>query len=314
MSEVQLMMGAPLVSIVIPCYNHEEFIQTCLDSILNQEYPNIELIVIDDGSIDGSVEKISEYIPKCKKRFSKFEFRSRPNKGLCATLNEGIRMCSGEFYCAIASDDELLPKKLSVQVPYLMEHPNCVAVFGGANVVNDRNQILRQRVSKKGIYNFEDLILVKYSPITPSQLIRLDALRSAGPYPEHIYIEDWYMWLKLSKGGYELHDTGDILVNYRKHGTNMSNNGKKMHDARMQILQEYQHNPIYPKAVASAMLSAAIDKQPISKLDSLRQLRIASMLDSSVLLDKRFIRYLIKMFIPSKLLNRRLGRLVLETE
>ena len=94
----------PLVSVVIPCYNHEKFVQDCIQSVIDQTYPNIELIIIDDGSKDGSVEKIQEMIVACEQRFTRFEFRHRQNKGLSATLNEALEWCNGVYLSAIASD------------------------------------------------------------------------------------------------------------------------------------------------------------------------------------------------------------------
>ena len=86
------MVNMPLVSIAIPSYNHEIYVQECIRSVIDQDYRNIELIIIDDGSTDNSVEKIEELIPLCKKRFVRFEFLCRENKGLSATLNEAIAM------------------------------------------------------------------------------------------------------------------------------------------------------------------------------------------------------------------------------
>ena len=87
---------SPLVSVVIACYNHENFVQDCIKSVVAQTYDNIELIIIDDGSKDSSVEKISELIDVCQNRFSRFEFRHRSNKGLTATLNEALERRQGE--------------------------------------------------------------------------------------------------------------------------------------------------------------------------------------------------------------------------
>lgn len=76
----------PLVSVVIPCYNHEQFVQEAIQSVIDQDYTNIELLIIDDGSKDSSAEKIEKLIAVCKQRFNRFEFKSRANKGISATL------------------------------------------------------------------------------------------------------------------------------------------------------------------------------------------------------------------------------------
>ena len=109
----------PLVSVVIPCYNHENFVQDCIKSVIDQTYENIELIIIDDGSKDGSVQKIQEMSAACQKRFTRFEFRYRPNKGLSETLNEALEWCEGLYLSPIASDDQMLKQKIQLQVNFL---------------------------------------------------------------------------------------------------------------------------------------------------------------------------------------------------
>lgn len=90
----------PLVSIVIPCYNHENYIEDSIQSIIDQTYPSIELI-IDDGSKDQSVEKNSSHATACEYVFDMY-FNTRPNKGLCATLNEALALCKGKYVSLIA--------------------------------------------------------------------------------------------------------------------------------------------------------------------------------------------------------------------
>ncbi|MCD6061882.1 MAG: glycosyl transferase family 2, partial [Moraxellaceae bacterium] len=113
----------PLVSVALPCYNHERYVQQCIQSIIDQDYPNLELILIDDGSRDGSVEKMRAMLPACEARFTRFEFRARPNVGLAATLNEMLEWCQGEYFSAVASDDAMLPHKTRLEVDYLQRHP-----------------------------------------------------------------------------------------------------------------------------------------------------------------------------------------------
>jgi len=127
-------MPEPLVSVVIPCYNHEKHVQECIQSIIDQDYQNIELIIIDDGSKDGSVGKIEEMILGCKVRFKRFEFRHRENVGLSSTLNEAIDWCEGGYFSPIASDDVLENNKISALTLLASEELNIAAVFGGGGV------------------------------------------------------------------------------------------------------------------------------------------------------------------------------------
>jgi alpha-1,3-rhamnosyltransferase len=84
------------VSIVVPYYNRAQFLNENIQSVIDLDYKNIELTVIDDGSKNNRVEVIRKLIPECKARFKRFEFRHRPNKGLSATLNQGIIYSKGQ--------------------------------------------------------------------------------------------------------------------------------------------------------------------------------------------------------------------------
>ena len=106
----------PLVSVIVPCYNHEKYVEETIESIVNQTYENIELIVIDDGSKDASPQIIEELSKKYN-----FKFIHRSNKGLSATLNEGIRLSQGKYISVCASDDKLKLDKIEKQVKFMEE-------------------------------------------------------------------------------------------------------------------------------------------------------------------------------------------------
>jgi len=133
MSEHDLVVDSasnmPLVSIAIPCYNHARYIRQCIESAIAQDYDNIELIIIDDGSSDDSVRVIEQLLPACRERFNNFEFRSRPNKGISATSNEALQWLSGKYFAALDSDDILMPEKISRLVPVLEAEPELAGVF-----------------------------------------------------------------------------------------------------------------------------------------------------------------------------------------
>lgn len=294
-----------LVSVVIPCYNHEKYVQECIKSIIAQDYKNIELIIIDDGSKDGSVKKIIELVPICEKRFTRFEFRSRPNKGLCATLNEAIQWCSGDFFSTIASDDMMLANKTSRQIAHFIKNPSCDAVFGGVVFINEKGNITGRKNSVTKTVGFKELILVQHTLFAPTQMLRLSKLRAAGKYPVGFYIEDLYMWLKLSSLGSRIDDIGEALVAYRMHDSNASGNLEKMNAARNDLIDMYKKHPLYKQAKATSLLSSAMDMQPISKLSSMKYLYAGLMISITLFSDKRFYRYLFKLLIPYKYIDPR---------
>lgn len=242
----------PLVSIVIPSYNHESFIEDSIQSVIKQTYKNIELIIIDDGSKDESVKKIEELVNLCQNRFVRFEFRSRANKGLSATLNEALEWCQGEYFCCIASDDMLLPTKTSIQTDFLNSNPDVIAVFGGVRVIDNDNNIVDMIEGTDKAYNFNDVILQNAVILAPTQMIRLSGIRKVGGFDPDIPIEDWYMWLKLAQVG-KLYCLEDYLSLYRYHGDNISKKVDIMHQARLDVLREFEEHNLYEKAISKVI-------------------------------------------------------------
>ena len=115
----------PKVSVVIPVYNVEQYLQQCLNSILNQTLKEIEVICVDDGSTDKTPEMIGEYA----KRDKRIKFiDNKQNAGIVATLNQGLEFCCGEYIARMDSDDISLPTRFATQVKYMDQHPECGAL------------------------------------------------------------------------------------------------------------------------------------------------------------------------------------------
>lgn len=234
----------PLVSVVIPIYNHEKYIQETIESIINQTYQNIELLIIDDGSKDNSFEVVERMTEKCKKRFIRFEFIRRGNKGLTVTLNEGAQWSRGEYFCGLASDDVVMPEKIAKQVQALNENSDIVAVFSSADLIDENSKKLKKRYAFpfNRFFSFQDILLHRHLLPASTQLLRLEAVKKSGGYPQGIMIEDWYMWLCLTKEGKKILKLSDVLASYRVHGNNFSSNYKIMHEGRLEILARLKLN------------------------------------------------------------------------
>ena len=114
------MKNNPLVSVVIPSFNHKDFVLKSIHSVLDQTYKNVELIVVDDGSSDGSVELLSAASRKLG-----FRFIAQENAGVCKTLNRGIQEFSkGEYICTLASDDYFEATKIQKQLGAILSSEN----------------------------------------------------------------------------------------------------------------------------------------------------------------------------------------------
>lgn len=238
----------PLVSVVIPCYNHEKFVKDSIKSVIEQTYENIELIIIDDGSKDSSVSEIKDMVEICEKRFVRFEFRYRANKGLSSTLNEALEWCTGKYFSAIASDDQMFDYKTSMQVKFLENNEDYAAVFGGVQLIDESNRKLEEVVSKARAYSFDDIIMHTHSLLAPTQMIRMENIRNTGGYKSNLLIEDWYMWLLLSKEA-DVFNMSEVVALYRKHDTNISKNISKMNPGKLEVLRFFSDSELYNKAV-----------------------------------------------------------------
>lgn len=240
--------AGPLVSVCIPVFNHSNFIAECIESVIAQSYPNIELIIIDDGSTDSSYAIVERYIDACKARFQRFEVVSRPNVGVSETLNEGLRWADGKYFCGLASDDVIFANKTSVLVEYLESHPDIVAAFGSVNLIDENSKKICQRTAS-ATYSFKDILLLRAELPAPAALIRRSELNAVGGFNKNTKVEDWDMWLKLSIGRHTaIAVVSDLLAGYRVHSSNTWKQLDAMHAAKVKIIEQYSRHECYAQA------------------------------------------------------------------
>lgn len=235
----------PLVSIIIPSYNHSKYITETIESILGQTYDNFELIVIDDGSQDNSIEIIEKL-----RLNNKFIFIKRENKGLCETLNEGINLSRGKYIAICASDDIYLKDKIKLQVDFLETNPNYALCYGKIiSFDNDGNQKFINSKKYKSGKLFLDLIKTNFVPAV-TQMYRKDIFDNIGGFDKDLWIEDWDMLLRISYS-YEIGFLDKYLAMYRNHGENMSGgkNIRKMYENELKILNKWKDTEAYSKVI-----------------------------------------------------------------
>ncbi|ADY53341.1 glycosyl transferase family 2 [Pseudopedobacter saltans DSM 12145] len=209
----------PLVSVIIPCFNHERFIRESILSVLNQEYRSIELIVIDDGSSDQSVDLIEKL-----KKERDFTFISQKNRGISNVLNKGISIAKGEYISFLASDDYWLPNKVSIQIAFFKDHPEFKMIFSNAYIVDDESNIIGEFQNSFPIQkavSFKEIALGKKTIPALTVMVDREVFLNIGGFDENLIIEDWDMWLRISNS-YLIAGISDVLACYRKHGSNIS--------------------------------------------------------------------------------------------
>lgn len=220
----------PLVTVVVPAYNHEGYIEECVNSILGQDYPAIELFVINDGSTDGTNDKMAAI---CKKYPGRIKYINKENEGLITSLNIALNEGTGKYYCELASDDSWVEGSLKKRVEFLESNKEYDAVFGDICYVIDGEKTAQRLVThvKYGgydskIHDVKHLLEVKRMIVFPTGLFKREALLELGGFDTDFrFFEDIAMRYKLvhnKKVGY----IDEPLVWYRKHSGNVSHVGE----------------------------------------------------------------------------------------
>ncbi len=204
---------------VVPSYNHAPFIEKCLRSIIGQTSPPKKLLVIDDGSTDGSPKLIESVLRDCP---FESELVVRENRGLCATLNEALERASGKYFAYLGSDDLWLPNFLEEQTQLLENRPNAVLAFSHAHVIDEHDRIVDSTDRWTDFADGDMLPQLLNGVVfsSPGVLYRRSAL-TKHRWNETARLEDYEMYLKLAPDG-EFARNRRLLCAWRRHSVNAS--------------------------------------------------------------------------------------------
>jgi len=232
----------PLVTVGIALYNHEKYIKECLESVINQTYENIEIIVIDDGSKDGSYKVAKEVLESQTKK--PYILKTRPNIGMCNTLNEIIDLSQGEYISFIGSDDFWHTEKITKQAKYLDEHQDVALVHCNSYLVDSNSQIYDKfDCSNRQVEGcmFEGIILGGAVINTPAHLYRTNVYTKIGKYDPQFRWEDTDFWQRLTKV-YKVGFINEFLTYYRRHGENLSKDDNVLKFINDEVVRMYHKN------------------------------------------------------------------------
>lgn len=217
------------IFVCVPSYNHANYIEQCLRSIIAQTVAPRKLLVIDDGSRDTSIQIIGRVLKDCP---FDAELIARENRGLCRTLNQAFSLSEGKYFAYIGSDDIWLPEFLEERNKLLDERYNAVLAYGHAYLIDDVGNAFDSTTNFADTWaNYPDgdareMTLNGGAPISSTVVYRRSALEDVE-WNDEARLEDYEMYLKLSVRGDFAFDP-QILSAWRRHETNTSSDHQMM--------------------------------------------------------------------------------------
>ncbi|MCP4456976.1 MAG: glycosyltransferase [Cytophagales bacterium] len=192
-------MNQPLVSIICLCHNQAPYVQEALQSVMDQTYNNVELIVVDDGSRDGSTEVINEFLNS----YPDVQFIAiKENIGNCAAFNRGWRASKGEFLIDLAADDVLLPERVEVGIKQFEEtkagvhFSDALLMDESGMVLGHHNERFTEPIPEGDLYT--DLVS-RYLICPPTMMFRKEVIEALDGYDETLAFEDYDFWVRSSR-------------------------------------------------------------------------------------------------------------------
>ena len=251
-------MEKPLISIILPAYNHENYVEETIRSILCQTWPNLELLVIDDGSRDHTWDVLQKCKPECEKHLARVFMERQQNQGTCVTMNRLVAESRGKYLFDIASDDVIADREtIELEADFLETHSDYVLAVGNNDMIDENSKKIAwdnhcNAVEIGTEESYADMAsyiygtgLSQYSPdyfgtyksflrgkfIPNGYLIRRSALPQDPVFPAEAPAEDWYLMFQLAKAG-RMKYIDRILYHYRWHRGNTSKKEYHMQDMR----------------------------------------------------------------------------------
>ncbi len=203
------MTDQPLVTIITPSFNQARFLEATIQSVLSQDYPRIEYMIVDGGSNDGSVDVIKKYESRLA------WWVSEKNKGQTDAINKGFAQANGEILAWINSDDTYEPGAVSAAVKYLQDHPEVGMVYGDCNFINESGRVIGKFGSAQTNYR---LLRQGYAHIPQQTMfLRADLWKQVGPLdPSFYFAMDYDLWTRIAART-EIKYVPQTWANFRLH-------------------------------------------------------------------------------------------------
>jgi glycosyltransferase involved in cell wall biosynthesis len=229
-------MSHPAITVLMPVYNSERYVAKAVKSILDQTFRDFELLIINDGSTDRSIERIREF---CDPRIRVIDTE---NQGVAAALRLGMEMARGTYIARMDADDESLPDRLEIEKRSLDENPEIAVVHGSVEYIDSEGlPIFLERDEGHSNIATKWLLNWKNVPMHSTVMLRAEVLKQHGlNYRiEMNRAEDFDLWNRIARVGDFMY-LPEILIRYRVHSENVSNSGPVdlQFDAQSRVIKE----------------------------------------------------------------------------
>ena len=207
----------PMITVLMPAYNAEHYIAEAIASVLQQTYANFELIIVNDGSTDGTRNVIRTF------KDARIKLIEQTNKGVAAALNTGLEYARAPYIARFDADDVCYPERLEKQLGFLQNNPEYILVGSDAEYITENGDFLFN--FKCIAHTHEEIIdkLYFYCPfLHPTVMYKKEAVRDAGGYPQHAHnFEDYLLWTNIARQG-KLYNMPQPLIKYRLNPTSVT--------------------------------------------------------------------------------------------
>lgn len=232
----------PLVSVVMPAYNHEKFVEAAVRSVWAQDYRPIELIVLNDGSTDGTLRILRRLENISPIRMIVID---KKNEGICRTLNRGVSLAQGKYITFLASDDEFVPERMTRHISFLesVVDSHVAGCYGQQQVIDADGSVRVDVVKRRMVYPdlFVALLECRLPFYLQGSTFKTECVRELG-FDESLFFEDWDFFIRLTAKYRFLYLPG-LAFRYRGHDGGTNRKMEKMANARMDIFHKHKFNP-----------------------------------------------------------------------
>jgi glycosyltransferase involved in cell wall biosynthesis len=244
----------PTISAVVAAYQAERWIGECLDSILGQTRPPDEVVVVDDGSTDGTADVLATYADRVR-------IVRQPNAGCPAAFNTAFREARGDFVALCGSDDVWEPRKLEWQLEAIQANPDLDVLFGEARLFGSVDGVFA-RPPAVGVLDgavLRDALYRVNCIAAPTVMIRRSLFERLGPFVEDFGADDYEYWFRCLRAGAKFYNDPRPLLRWRQHGGNLSSKTAWMDDCSCQVRLWYQED-LADRALVCEMLAPQLFK------------------------------------------------------